>query len=384
MGDNNCCTAGGFMLRDLTIQNYRCFKNFHIDGLARVNLIVGMNNSGKTSLLEAVYLLVNQKEPSRLVDLLERRGEIIDQAFPLSSVEPSNRSAFYQIRQIFHNRQLDLEQVIHLQAAEERSVPPLSLNIQLQHTSVEDTRQQDEVVSAISELKLVLSYIGYEQKTIQIIPVYGNGLIERRAIQSLKDNSFGIFLKTNLKSLFITTSNVNFEQLAVLWDKITLTPKENSIVEALKILDPAVERINFTSRQTFNSGILIKLGGQDEPVPLGSMGEGMHRILALVMSAVTVENGFLLIDEIEMGLHYEAQADMWRLLLQIAQRLNVQVFATTHSWDCISAFQEALDELQDRAVGKLFRLSRKGEHIHPVDYPAEKLSVAVRQSIEVR
>ena len=62
------------MLRDLTIQNYRYFKDFQIEDLARVNLIVGMNNSGKTSLLEAVYLLVNQKEPLHLVDLLERRG----------------------------------------------------------------------------------------------------------------------------------------------------------------------------------------------------------------------------------------------------------------------------------------------------------------------
>ncbi|MEC4815139.1 MAG: AAA family ATPase, partial [Scytonema sp. PMC 1069.18] len=65
------------MLRDLTIQNYRCFQNFYIDNLARVNLIVGMNNSGKTSLLEAVYLLVNQGEIQRsLIELLKIRGEI--------------------------------------------------------------------------------------------------------------------------------------------------------------------------------------------------------------------------------------------------------------------------------------------------------------------
>ena len=64
------------MLRDLTIQNYRCFQEFQIDDLARVNLIVGGNNTGKTSLLEAIYLYVTQNHPSSLVSLLENRGEI--------------------------------------------------------------------------------------------------------------------------------------------------------------------------------------------------------------------------------------------------------------------------------------------------------------------
>jgi hypothetical protein len=63
------------MLRDLTIKNYRCFKDFSIDDLARVNLIVGKNNSGKTSFLEAVYLLVNQGNPHALIEILESRGE---------------------------------------------------------------------------------------------------------------------------------------------------------------------------------------------------------------------------------------------------------------------------------------------------------------------
>ena len=71
------------MLRDLTIQNYRCFKDFHIDDLARVNLIVGMNNIGKTSLLEAVYLLVNQENIQCLIDLIHNRGEIAQQFISL-------------------------------------------------------------------------------------------------------------------------------------------------------------------------------------------------------------------------------------------------------------------------------------------------------------
>jgi AAA15 family ATPase/GTPase len=114
------------------------------------------------------------------------------------------------------------------------------------------------------------------------------------------------------------------------------------------------------------------------------MGEGMHRILNLAMAAVTVENGFLLIDEIETGLYHETQTDMWRLILELAQQLNIQVFATTHSWDCVCAFQEALDELEDKSIGKLFRLNQKGDKIRSVEYTADELAVAIPHSIEVR
>lgn len=104
----------------------------------------------------------------------------------------------------------------------------------------------------------------------------------------------------------------------------------------------------------------------------------------LAMSAVNVENGFLLIDEIDTGLYYEVQADMWRLILETAQRLDVQVFATTHSWDCVSAFQEALGNVKNSEIGKLFRLDMKYGKIRAVEYLAEDLKIALQQNIEVR
>ncbi|MEL7011141.1 MAG: AAA family ATPase [Cyanobacteria bacterium J06648_1] len=114
------------------------------------------------------------------------------------------------------------------------------------------------------------------------------------------------------------------------------------------------------------------------------LGEGMYRILAMAMSLVTSENGVLLVDEIETGLHYEAQTDMWRLILETAKELNVQVFATTHSWDCIAAYQEALSQVEDKSIGKLFRLDSKYGKLRAVEYDADDLDIAVRKGIEVR
>jgi AAA15 family ATPase/GTPase len=381
------------MLRDLTIQNYRGFKDFHIDGLARVNLIVGMNNIGKTSLLEAVYLLVNQENIYCLIDLINNRGEIADSSISFVPGEIHRRSSGYQVKHIFYDHQLNHNQIISIQSQKEY---PLSLQIQFSRysysvptpspapsTAISQQSSPSEIIE--TERSGFMLYYSYKRNNPYMgIPAREDGLITAQFFQSWNQKQPDTSLTHQIPNLFLTTSNLSFEQLAVFWNKITLTPKEESVVAALQILEPNVERISFTSHQTPNSGILLKVRGQSDPIPLGSMGEGMRQILTLAMAAVTVENGFLLVDEIETGLYYESQTDMWRLLLEIAQQLNVQVFATTHSWDCISAFQEALSQLEDSSVGKLFRLSRKGENIRAVDYPAEKLGVAVRQNIEVR
>ncbi len=381
------------MLRDLTIQNYRCFKDFHIDDLARVNLIVGMNNSGKTSLLEAVYLLVNQENIQCLIESIYNRGEITESPISLVSGETHQRSINYQTRHIFYGHQLNHNQIISLQSQKEY---PLSLKIQFSryvyststptpapNTPISQTSSFSEIID--TKRSGFMLYYSYKQSNpYDGIPALEDGLITAQFFQSWKQNQFTNSVSKHNPNLFLTTSIISLEQLAIFWDRITLTPKEESVVTALKILEPSTERISFTSHQTSNSGILLKMHGQPTPIPLGSMGEGMRRILTLAMAAVTVENGFLLVDEIDTGLHYETQTDMWRLVLEVAQQLNVQVFATTHSWDCISAFQEALDQLEDNSIGKLFRLSRKGENIRAVEYTPDDLSIAVRQSIEVR
>ena len=61
------------MLRDITVENYRLFEKFQLEGMTQVNLLVGVNNSGKSSLLEAIYLLVNSKDQGALFHILDNR-----------------------------------------------------------------------------------------------------------------------------------------------------------------------------------------------------------------------------------------------------------------------------------------------------------------------
>lgn len=370
------------MLRDLTIKNYRMFKDFTIERLARVNLIVGANNSGKTSFLEAVYLLCGQDDKNALPNLLHTRGEYVEFS------NPSNLTEYqYLVTHLFrgHQPQAGTEGVSGSSfIIETQTDRPLGLHARLRLPTPPDPGKFAEYLrlrspdtfGGAAPFELQFKY-SVASQTVQTVnhPVTDDYFIRPGFLRFS-----GPFVPRN----FITANALDFMYLARLWDEIALTSEEEKVLEALRILEPDVEGIRFTSRQTSNSGVVIKLRNQLGPIPLGSMGEGMRRILTLAMFAVTAQDDVLLVDEIDTGLYHGAQTDMWRLMIETAQRLNVQIFATTHSWDSVAAFQEALNQHPGNEIGRLFRLEARDGDIRSVRYDADDLAIAVRQAIEVR
>ncbi|MEB3311207.1 MAG: AAA family ATPase [Snowella sp.] len=366
------------LIRDLTIQGYRCFEDFSMDGLTRVNLLVGNNNSGKTSFLEAIYLLVNQ---------------------------PSMGTGIKAIREIFDNRN---EFSQKLEKIDNPSQQIVSREYFLDHLfyGYGNKKSKNFKINCIQEIGMSLIGIlelKYEDYIALLYP-HDKSMFEKEFNESIafySDGSLRIGYDLDLKSVkddinekidysssinfsfLLSSRQVDFNTIAEIWDKISLTSKEEIVIESLKIILPNVERLGFSISPGVNI-IKLKLQGLSELIPLSTMGDGMNRILALVMALVSTEKGVLLVDEIETGLHYEAQLDMWRLVLKTAQDLDVQVFATTHSWDCIAAFKEALQELEDQSVAKLFRLDSKYGKLRAVEYDASEIKTAVEQGIEVR
>ncbi len=110
----------------------------------------------------------------------------------------------------------------------------------------------------------------------------------------------------------------------------------------------------------------------------------MNRLLGIILALVNTKDGILLIDEIESGLHYSVQPDMWRLIFETAAKLNVQAFATTHSWDCIEAFQEAAEAHPEEGVLISLRRKQQEEGIAAVLFDEKDLESVTRSYIEVR
>jgi AAA15 family ATPase/GTPase len=352
------------MLRDLTIKNYRCFEDFQIDGLEQVNLFVGNNNSGKTSLLEAIYLLVNPNKFLALIEILLFRGEIIKNIYDPNNyrINSFNLTQIESIKHIFHKHRITSGYIIEV-------------------FSSDGIKTTAEIVNISMGLGLIIisSFPGEENpvRSSEFFNLNINHELDLKKFNSSKNKDY------NNRHVYISAKKEELNILAELWNNIFLTGKETKVVELLKILEPKIERIGFIQEDFYHT-VRLKLSGYSEPIPLSSMGAGMYRILTLAIALVTAENHVLLIDEIETGLHYEAQTDMWRLILATAKELNVQVFATTHSWDCIAAYQEALSQVEDQSMGKLFRLDSKYGKLRAVEYDAEDLDIAVRKGIEVR
>ncbi len=95
------------------------------------------------------------------------------------------------------------------------------------------------------------------------------------------------------------------------------------------------------------------------------------------------KNGFLLIDEVENGLHYSIHRKFWRMVLQTAQANNVQVLATTHSADCIRGFAEATNE-NPEISSAYYRMERDKKGLYVVGYPKDDLLVATLNRTETR
>ena len=367
------------LIQSMTIKNYRVFKVFGLDHAARVNLIVGTNNSGKSSLLEAIYLLTSKNPNLSLMYILSERGEYTSR--PTDPRYDRRLIGGYLISHIFNGHRLNKEQSILIRSETETQA---SLSI-----SIKDVRQKEDEITQLSliadeefEVDTRSNRLVFEQTKFGEEP-YKDALVLSDGLISFRNYPRRVPLPEQ-ESRLVTTDYLTYDDLSTLWDSITLTPREDKVVEALQILEPKVERISFTSRQNSNSGVLLKFRDEKEPIPLSSMGAGMRRVLGIVASLVSVDTGTLLVDEIDTGLYYAVLKDMWRLIFETALKGNSQVFATTHSWDCVRAFQEALKKVADKNIGRLIRLERTDNSIDAVGYSVTDLDIAIKQGIEVR
>ncbi len=369
-------------IQKLSIQNYRVFREFQIAQAARVNLIVGTNNSGKSSLLEAIYLLTSKQPSSSLLYILSERGEYIYK--PSDPRYGQKMAGGYLISHIFNGHRLNEDSTIVITG---QSEVPSSLVITLKNGrfSADESSQLplleyeefEDIEPASRTLRL-----SFELATSQ------DHVLSDQILLSGDYISFRQYPRRisppEQSSRLVTTEYLTYDALSALWDSITLTPQEEKVITALQLVEPNIERISFTSRQNSSSGILLKLRNEREPIPLSSMGDGMRRVLAIIASLVSVNSGVLLVDEIDTGLYYQVLKDMWLQIFETASKGDSQVFATTHSWDCVRAFQEAIQDFSQHDIGRLIRLERANERVNAIEYSADELDIAITQGIEVR
>ena len=375
------------VLDSLEIKNFRAFKHLRIEKLGRVNLIVGKNNVGKTSLLEALALFASKGEPFTVYSLLKKHGELPQDAVndDVRLNSPGMQEVVDAFRYLFHGR----EDVT-------RSQNPIQIGPAQPVGAADDVADNGAITISVTLSRNPATNRYSEDDENTILPVHAPLLQVGTSLHSSttyilgRDYYIDSLMKRSswLEGPHFTEVGVNGLSLAAVeefWDRIAVLGLEDDVLAALRIIAPEIERIILVGHGK-SSGFRVpfaRLRGMDRALPLGSLGEGMNRMLGIALALVNAKDGMLLIDEVDTGLHYSVLPDLWRLIFEVAHRLNVQVFATTHSKDCLEAFQYAAEENTEEE-GVLIRLENRKAGVGAVTFDEEELAIVTRERIEVR
>lgn len=340
------------MLPDLLITGFRAFKHLEIEKLARVNLITGKNNSGKSCLLEALRLYASGGSPTIMLELLQSRDEGPAGFDALSVVN------FFHGRKAFKDINLRIE-IGPGSSAEER----LIMEAAWWHEAAK------ERVAKFAPGYAPALFFGFDKQRMLILS------------SPLKKDPFEA--PPRLTAEYVRPNGLSDPNIELMSDSVALTDLEDIPVEFLRIIAPEIARVSLVAPEQHEPRRpFVRVRGAAGPIPLRSLGDGMNRLFGIALAMVNARDGLLLVDEIENGVHYSVQSKLWNFIVQLAARLNVQVFATTHSWDCITAFQQAIREKD--ADGMLIRLEWRNGSVRAVEFTEDELAIAARESIEVR
>lgn len=368
----------------LTIDRFRAFRHIRIEGLGRVSLITGKNNTGKSSVLEAIRILASKADPSVVVDILHAREEDTGaSADSAGSIDEEGSFPWASLFNGFPRLSAKPEPVLIASCGRQRT---MSLSLEGGWFSKEHgkdgswkwVRQQSDFSGDDTRPRLICTVDGAQ-----------------REVSADRSGGFGYRVRAFRRPDFGDEQRLSYEfvspyggertaMLGSLWDKVVLADRQEDVIEALRIIDEGISSVSMVGGEEpmRSRTAYVRSKGMPRPVPLRSYGDGLNRLFGIVLSLVNAKDGLLLIDEFENGLHHTVQADVWKAIFKLATRLDVQVVATSHSWDAIEAFQRAASE--DPEEGVLVRLSRKGDDIIPTLFRENELAIATRDRIEVR
>ena len=371
-------------LPNLSIKGYRGIRDLSIPRLGRVTLITGKNNTGKSSILEALRIYTHNAAPYVIYDILTSREEHIRGTD--EEERSSDPESMFQISALFNGFPRLSEDFAPIVISTNGRTGPIRLAMRVgwfseREDSDGNTRLVIREDPSAWEPSDVAALVVRTEDRRQI------HRLERflRYARSTRMPRPGLSDRVRMPCIHVSPyAGEETNTLEDLWAGVALTDYEKDVVGALQTIDPQISAVSMVAGEVSSRvrTAIVRSESFRRPVPLRSFGDGLNRLFAIALSIVNARGGLLLIDEFENGLHYSVQLDAWRMMFRLAQELDVQVFATSHSQDVVDAFQEAAVESPEEGV--LLRLARRGDDIIPVVADEDELAIATRHSIEVR
>lgn len=346
----------------LYIERFRRLENLRLEGLGSVNLLVGKNNCGKTSVLEALAIASHPTDAFTWLDIGRERElksartpvlEVLSWFFPRTEPRTNGFEGSASFRGVLKDGG--------------------SVEVKAKYR---EFRQVELVPVPTSE-----GDAGYEESPeyaailrVELMRIHPGELMpeERTSIHEFNGRSFNESEASAriLSCQFISpVSHRTSRHLLAGVDQVLEERLKPEVVRLLKKLAPDVEDIEIRSPQ--GRGAVIKLyHSKIGHVPLAVEGDGMRRALAFASAAVQAKGGILLLDEVETALHRDALANIFRFLVDTCRQHDVQLFVTTHSLEAVDAM---LGSLQDDLGMVGYRLPERGSELPIKRFDGETL-----------
>lgn len=380
------------MITSFIIKNFRVFDELQIEKFSSVNLIVGKNNSGKSCLLEALHIYASDANPRTLVDILMARDEhwqsYVQQqegSGPRYGLTVKGPESETFLRHLFYGYKLPNV------GGEGIELGPISperdrieiVNKAYQLVDNEDGRrirvpvEQGLLFEDVVNLQLALEIRKADRSEYLLPLAFDPKSPDYRRQMILRGR------EPRLPFQIVPTGSVDEDLLAQLWDNINLTDLQDEVLCCLQFIDKTIKDIAFVGDQRRSRIAIIRKDNSQERLPLKNMGDGILRLFHIVLAIVNAKDGVLLIDEFENGLYWGVHPRLWETIFNISETLNVQVFATTHSKDCVKAFGDVWKSNESK--GSFHRMDRtKDDRVTCIPYDSETLSDAIEMDVEVR
>jgi len=361
----------------LEIENFRGIKSLEIDALARVNLFVGRNNCGKTSVLEAAFLLTGMSNPTLIPRIENWRGLVPNESSDLKNFfydQKHNEGFTLSGRQRTESRELNVTPVYgDFDVGQVVSAPS---------NGGDTIRDGDPIKSAVFSTAIEQSLTGLKSEFVfqsHVDNKNQKGYQHKATIRLVKseDTPFRIELDEKYEeptlALFLHGS-----YSPNLVDRMLNEKHKDVILNWLQPIEPKVQDI----RINMNGVVMVDIG-MDNFLPINHLGDGVVRILNMLSYIYSVKNGILMIDEVENGLHVSSIEYMWEMVLESSKQNNTQIFMTTHSSDVIKGLSLALKDKSDSVAG--FWLSKfDDDRTKAYRYSPDRLEKALDAGIDIR
>ena len=350
------------MFEHLQIRNFRGLKSLDIKETSRINLIAGRNNSGKTSLLESILLLSGWGNPNLAPNICASRGMV-----PATGPLEAQRDFLW--KPLFSD--FDIDQEIRI-SGKSRQFGKLNLTVTLPQANTTEIQFDD--------LKQILTSRMSDRDTLEFLFTDSS----RRSLRgSLQLAGQGVHVtqpntRAGFPATYLSSRTGGLQEDAARLGQLRTRKQGKLVVEALQNIERNLQSIEDNTAS--GSPMIWGDVGLPELIPLPALGEGMTRIARLVLAIATSPGGVVLVDEIENGLHHSVLPKVWESVGLAARRFDTQVFATTHSLECVEAAHSSLMEFGLL----LYRLDADENSVRCTTYDQSERAAAIKHGLEVR